>query len=653
MWGLLLVVIPILLHLFNFRKYKTVRFSNINLLKEVKNESKKARKIKNWLVLIFRGLFVVFLVLAFALPYSGQKINNKSNIVSIYVDNSFSMDNEGVEGNKLNNAKAFADQIVKQLPSNSKIHLVTNDYEGKHQNKFSKITAQDEISKISPSHLTRSFKSVLERQSIFLQGNKNRNNQIYWISDFQQLKINEIANPDSFKINLALLKSSYKLNVSLDSVWFESPVRKKIGTENLKFNISNFGKQTLKNQKITLSINNRINSFSIPDLAPGRSTFNFEFQIPNDSLIKGIISIEDQSLLFDNELLFSYLIPRHQKVCLITNENSDITNVVKKVFKGDSSVKLSVLSPFEIDYQILGEQNLILLGELDKIDQNLAMELLKISKTDKVIGVIPGKNTQIVNYNDAFTLWGDVKLKDVDTSTIKIGYIQKYHSFFNGVFQKDKKTKNSKESFPTLHNHFRLSTNLASETIILKEDGSPFFVTQENFYYLASGISQSQSDFSQKALIVPLLYQMIFKSINTTPIQYVISPKTKLTIPSSLDRNVSIKSENLIAKLNVNNHTCFIPSNFKKGYYELMDDKCIKGSFALNFDRTENLLIKNQINELNELKKSPFISGFEVLGNLSKNSNQLLNSQSTYWLECIIIAILCLFLEMILIRLKI
>ena len=619
----------------------------------MKEESKKARKIKHWLILLSRILFITFLVFAFAFPYSGRKSINENQVISIYLDNSFSMDNEGVEGNKLNNAKAYADQIAQQAPSNTKIHLVTNDFKGKHQIKMSKRKAQEEISKVTPTHISRSFKSILNRQSLFLQGNKNKNNQLFLISDFQQLEIDKIANPDSFQINLALLKSHEKPNLSLDSIWFESPVRKKIGSEDLKFKISNNGRESLKNQIIKLSINNRINSLTIPELKPGKSTFDFKFQIPEDSLIKGVISLEDQSLLFDNELLFSYLIPNQQKVCLIAHQGSDIIPTVRKVFKRDSAVRLSVLSPVEIDFKSLGEQDLILLGELNKISPNLAIELLKITKKGKVAAIIPGENSNIKNYNTAFEIWGDVNLEEKKKLTIDIGDIQKSHSFFDGVFEKKKIRNNLKEVYPSLYTHYEFSSVSKSEKIIFKEDASPFLIANNNFYYLASGLSPTQSNFSNKALIIPLLYQMLFKSINTTPIQYFISPKTKVITPSSSDRNVTIKFKDMVTQQKVNNENFLIPSNFREGYYEFMNDKKTTGAFALNYDRTENLIINEQLKKLKKIETSSLISSFEVFGNQSNNLDQLSSTKKTHWFFCIAISLTCLFAEMILIRIKI
>src|SRR5690606_30777897 len=90
-----LVAIPIIVHLFNFRRYKTVYFTNVRFLKEVKEETTSRSKLKHLLVLIARCLAVLFLVFAFAQPFipvnktDQPKDGNRG--ISIYIDNSFSM----------------------------------------------------------------------------------------------------------------------------------------------------------------------------------------------------------------------------------------------------------------------------------------------------------------------------------------------------------------------------------------------------------------------------------------------------------------------------------------------------------------------------------------------------------------------------------
>ena len=47
LWALSLIAIPIIIHLFNFRKFKKIYFSDISLLKEVKEETKSRSQLKH------------------------------------------------------------------------------------------------------------------------------------------------------------------------------------------------------------------------------------------------------------------------------------------------------------------------------------------------------------------------------------------------------------------------------------------------------------------------------------------------------------------------------------------------------------------------------------------------------------------------------
>ena len=52
LYFLFAIAIPIIIHLFNLRKHKTVYFSSILFLKEVKSEKRKKNKLKQLLVLL-------------------------------------------------------------------------------------------------------------------------------------------------------------------------------------------------------------------------------------------------------------------------------------------------------------------------------------------------------------------------------------------------------------------------------------------------------------------------------------------------------------------------------------------------------------------------------------------------------------------------
>src|SRR6056297_3586351 len=88
------LAIPIIIHLFHFRRFKKVYFTNVRFLREVKEETSSRSRLRNILVLLARLLALAALVLAFAQPYLKQSgnVQKGSKAVSIFIDNSFSMD---------------------------------------------------------------------------------------------------------------------------------------------------------------------------------------------------------------------------------------------------------------------------------------------------------------------------------------------------------------------------------------------------------------------------------------------------------------------------------------------------------------------------------------------------------------------------------
>ena len=99
LFALAALAIPIILHLFYFRRFKKVYFTNVRFLKEVKEETSARSKLRNLLVLAMRLLALLFLVLAFAQPFIPQDVEVKQGdkAVSVFIDNSFSMSALGQE----------------------------------------------------------------------------------------------------------------------------------------------------------------------------------------------------------------------------------------------------------------------------------------------------------------------------------------------------------------------------------------------------------------------------------------------------------------------------------------------------------------------------------------------------------------------------
>ena len=68
LFGLAAAAIPLVLHLLNIRKLRTIEFSTLTFLKELQKSKMRRVKIRQLLLLILRTLIVVFIVIAFSRP---------------------------------------------------------------------------------------------------------------------------------------------------------------------------------------------------------------------------------------------------------------------------------------------------------------------------------------------------------------------------------------------------------------------------------------------------------------------------------------------------------------------------------------------------------------------------------------------------------
>ena len=125
LYFLFLLVIPIIVHLFQLRRFKKEYFTNVRFLKNLVVQTRKSSQLKKWLLLITRMLLLAALIIAFAQPFSDARdTSNTNNSLFIILDNSFSMQAKGEKGELL---KRSVEDILQEIPENQTFSLLTND----------------------------------------------------------------------------------------------------------------------------------------------------------------------------------------------------------------------------------------------------------------------------------------------------------------------------------------------------------------------------------------------------------------------------------------------------------------------------------------------------------------------------------------------
>ena len=188
LFALAALAIPIIIHLFNFRRFKKVYFTNVRFLKEIKQDTQSHSRLKHLLILICRLLAVAFLVFAFAQPYlpvSNKKTEAGIKKISIYIDNSFSMDAQGKNGSLLETAKKKAREIAMAYKPSDQFQLLTTAFEARHQRVVSREEFLQLIDEVKPGSSVRTLAEVVQRQQEAIStGEEKSSKKAFIISDF-------------------------------------------------------------------------------------------------------------------------------------------------------------------------------------------------------------------------------------------------------------------------------------------------------------------------------------------------------------------------------------------------------------------------------------------------------------------------------------
>ncbi|HUH33086.1 MAG TPA: BatA domain-containing protein, partial [Daejeonella sp.] len=392
LFALLAIAIPIIIHLFNFRKFKKVYFSNVKFLKSIEQQTASRQNLKNLLVLAARILAIAFLVFAFARPYIRNNVATASSrqSVSVYIDNSYSMEGVNREGSLLDEARRRAKEIAAAYTLNDKFQLLTNDFEGRHQrllNYEDFINAVDEV-KISAA--SKNLSQIINRQQDVFAKEPNDRKNIYLISDFQTnlLDNSQLKIDSSVSIRMVRLKSNPLPNVSIDSVWFVSAINKPGEAGKLVARFRNNSDREADNIPIKLLINGQqrsIGNISIP--ARGSRSDTLSFSGLNAGWKSGQIEITDYPVVFDDRFYFSFNVQPNMRILAING--AGVNPYINAVYQSDRYFILDNTDAGSINYSRLAEYPLLILNEVDDFSSGLIQQLKNYTEQGGNLLILP------------------------------------------------------------------------------------------------------------------------------------------------------------------------------------------------------------------------------------------------------------------------
>ena len=616
LWALLVVSIPVMIHLFNFTRYKKVYFSNVRFLKAVQLETKSRSRLREILILLFRCLFLTALVLAFAQPIWPMEKNQTqlaSKQVSLYIDNSFSMENVSTRGPLLQVAIQEARDLASAVNPDTRFQLLTNDFEGRHQRLYSRedfIRLLDEVH-ISPA--PRRLSEVLARQTLFLQGTGAADKRIYLFSDLQANAV-DLSNflPDSaMHYTFVPLRANKVNNVAVDTCWFETPMQQKGFIQNLHVRLRNYGDEAIDLGTARLILNNQqtaIASYSLQALAQTELLFSFENNVSGST--QGSVRIQDYPVGFDDELFFTFDSRIFIQVVLINGKNAG--RQFSTLLRNDSLFRATIMDEQMINYAAFKKADVIVLNELENLSSGLLAELRNFEEKGGVLLIVPPRSLGSEDYRQAIANFGLPIPGIKDTSAQRTEQLQYASSFFAGVFEKQEEKMN----MPLVNLHFRLPQQAGDAEVLMRlQKGDPYFIAGRKgllrSFFITSPLDERSTNFQKHALFVPILYKVCFGSLPQRPLfhlagtnaiiawrmdslgkdqpPHIVSADGKIDLIPEVRRSAGEHQLNTRGEIT------------KPGFYTLNLGQSSKSPLAFNYSRQESDLRTLSTQELQQM----------------------------------------------------
>ena len=627
-WLLLFLAIPIVVHLFNFRRTKRISFTNVRFIKQVSTEAKSRTRLKHLLILTSRILIFLLLITSFVLfvtSVSSQEEDKPNSLGSIFVDNSLSCFN-----NKFDPFTTATDIISNADATSGR--LITNDFSPFSNQNRTMSEISDELEKRSVSYTSRSFGEVLDR----MEGDYSK----FLITDFQHVLANDFdrIRKDTLSNYYLILNETPALkNVYVDSLWIERDLDD-YSVANIKCYLGSSSTFTEGNVVIKLIDENENQLSSIvTDIINDPEVI---FSIPRgkeDLFLK--VQLAGDDLDFDNE--FYFIVKGYEQPTIIAMDQKS-NKYVSSVFGNEELFDLDEVSSIQIDYEEIQNSQFVVLSGFFQLPEGLINQ--NIGQTAFLI--VPGDSIDTSNYSSEM----DLSIKRFYQNNPNEISIESNYAFTKGIFKRFKDITNlpvAQNLYRVYNEHERILSLRNGEGLLIRHASLPIF-------FFTTPLEDKYTNLPNHSIFLPVMYRLIESSSNSKAHSYVypdqylevsnIRPDTPpKIISSSVEQIPEVRFNQLQGSIK-------IPGSLPPGFYHILQGKDTLDSFGLNLSKRESLLEGPTLQDL-----ETFFADFEHIQviNLEEDYKRTLRAETdklSFWKYALILALFFALVETMLHR---
>ena len=604
LFGLFTLAIPIIIHLFNFRKSKRIYFSSTRFLTNIKKSTSQKLKLKHYLILFSRLLFLTFLVFAFAQPYIPSADRNPQvESVYIYLDNSSSMSNR-VDGTmtSLHLGMDYISKILDLYPANTSYKLLTNEFAPFSNTLKSKDEIEELLTELRLSNISRTLAEAYTRLKSHTLRQTEKSKDVFIISDFQKSTIGNLEQLKMDSIDQVFISPIFfdaTKNIFIDSMYLSNPFLVANEKNQLNVVLRNTGFEDASELQIKLFINEIQSASSIVNIpAGGSEELTFEISYNLEKVNRCRLNFEDYPVTFDND--FYFVLKLENKIDILEIKSEESISPIEQVYGNRSLFNYSSQIASNTDYSLIRQFDLVIVNGLTSIDNSLSLELNNYIAQGGSLFIIPGEKPDMNSYRN---LLASINPVVNDTSRVEISMPDLSDPFYENIFESANERIDMPNALPILNWQGQQMDLLKLKNNLNFLSG---FRKQGTIFILAAPLEDQFTNFHRHALYVPVMYRIaaiskrsfekLYYNINEPTINLRLDSLNKQDIFKLTDLEIELIPNQ---RISANELVLEMPKNtLNPGFYELKLEEKTKDVLAFNLDRAESYLAQMTFDEI-------------------------------------------------------
>lgn len=654
LFGLFALAIPIIIHLFNFRRHKIVYFSNTATLKTIEQENAKTKKLKYIISLIMRMLFIAGLVFAFAYPYNPEqklKVDDADNLVAVYIDNSMSMHNQSSKISLIEDARASARKIVSNISPSQRFVLLTNSRQPDNEYPMNQDEMLMSIDAMQTEASPMSFNNLYENLQMIMKRNGFKSASLFMYSDFQDnmMSVDGLVADSAIQLVAMPLKSDYQQNIYIDTVWLSSPILQKGLANEINVRVVNESGKDINGLPVNFEIDGKSVAFNTIDIpANGKNEVAMQFVLHDSGENNATVSINDYPITFDDTYNFVLNVRPIIKIVELSVGVGDLS--IKTLFSNDSLFDYQVMNPYRIDQQYLSDCQMVVVDGDANLNETMWQTIIDFANNGGSVVVFPSEVSDKSNLSD---------------DTLSISTISSHHEFFSDIFVNIP----NNADLPRVYKHVQIDKKRFYNTLTLisLQNGTSFFTLSKigggNVFSFASQFGKDWTNFADNALFVPIMYKVAMLGGQMGRLSYTLGVDKDILIndlTAFSDGDVRIRdaqgSFEMIPIVEMRNNRALIRLYDElpgAGFYTVNKGDEVIETTAWNDSRKESKMKFLDREEVDKLLKDKGLNVLAVMKADEIHSNDMMEMmvrRSMLWKSFIILALISLLIEILVLR---